>query len=113
MHSGLLKDFICFFHEHLDEVDLVLNRIFLCLKFLKKALPDPGEFVGIEEVIKSLDAAIREKLEEELSFSMDERSIPTNEISQAIQLRQEADYGLFDDIIKRIKEFMIYSLSLT
>jgi hypothetical protein len=108
-----LKDFICFFHEHLNEVNLVLNRIFLRLKFLKKALPNPREFIGIEEVIKSLDAAVREKLEEELSFSVDERSIPTYEISQVVQFRQEADYGLFDDVVKRIKEFMIYSLSLT
>lgn len=95
-----MEDFICFFHEHLDEANLVLNRIFLRLKFLKKALPNPREFIGIEEVIKSLDAAIREKLEEEPSFSVDERSIPTNKLTQVIQFRQEADYGLFDDIIK-------------
>lgn len=81
MHGGLLKDFVCLFYEHLDEVNLILNRVFLRLKFLKKTLPDPREFIGIEKVIKSLDAAIREKFEEELPFSVDERSIPTYEIS--------------------------------
>ena len=63
-------------------------------------------------MLKAQDAAIWEKLQEEVTLPVDKGEIPSDEVRNLVQLWHETFDGLLDDVIQRVKELVVDGLGL-